>query len=85
MDNIFIGFGVTALVGHIPTKRLEKRIDKFLAKPELLVGGRSIVVSIIAVAIYKFFYDCWNHPTAPESQLAEHTVEQDYRLGLRLQ
>src|SRR6266516_3395258 len=37
MDDIFVRFGITADVFHVPAERFEHRIDKFLAKLRFIV------------------------------------------------
>src|SRR6266480_518496 len=37
MDDVFVGFGVTTDIFHVPSERLEHRIDKFLTQLSLVI------------------------------------------------
>ena len=57
VDHVFIRFGVTLAVVHVPAQRLEERIEKLQPELRLVILGRAISVTVALEALDQFQND----------------------------
>ena len=55
VDNVLIGLRVAGLVGNVPTKRFEERVDKFQPDLSLVVGLAAVGLDVLIESPYQLY------------------------------